>query len=108
MTNKINLLPICKHSDRVQRLEMSFKIFDDSNPNKALPTTKQESPTQSKELDYIINLQNFKHEIKTFYSPKKIIEYIFSFKFIHELHNRTPDKNKLLLTRNPEDYFNYL
>jgi type I restriction-modification system DNA methylase subunit len=53
-------------------------------------------------------LQNFKHELKTFYSPAKLVDYIFGFKFIDDLGTRVPEKERFVLHRDPEEYFNYL
>jgi hypothetical protein len=103
VTNKLNLLPICKHEDRLQRLSLEFQVFSHENPPAAVP-----AKSVDREVEYIINLQNFKHELKTFSSPKKIVDYIFGFKFINELHHRSPEKETLVLTRNAEEYFNYL
>jgi hypothetical protein len=52
----------------------------------------KENKAAERELDYIINLQNFKHELKTFYTPAKLVDFIFGFKFVGELGTRAADK----------------
>lgn len=76
MSNKINLLPLCKHEDRIQRLPLDLKVF--ASP----PAPKPAASKPDRELDYIINLQNFKHELKTYFSPRQLVDYIFGFKFV--------------------------
>lgn len=64
--------------------------------------------SEIKELDYIINLQNFKHELKTTFNSKSIVDYIFGFKFILDIKKDEVDSSKAPLQRDPEEYFNYL
>jgi hypothetical protein len=55
-----------------------------------------------------VNLQTFKHELKTTFTPKTIVDYILGFKFATGLNKGSSDSSKILLNRNPEEYFNYL
>lgn len=61
-----------------------------------------------KETEYIMNLQSFKHELKTFFTPQQLVDYIFGFKFVGELGLPAAGKTKLLLRRDAKEYFNYL
>lgn len=99
---------MCKHSERLKRLNLEFKLLKDnySQPAEQPPATMTVS--EIKELDYIINLQNFKHELKTTFNAKSIVEYIFGFKFIQDIKKDQVDSSKVLLNRDPEEYFNYL
>lgn len=101
--SKITLMPVCRHEERVKRLELKFRLIKERPQN--TPTVQEQN---SKELDYIINLQNFKHELKTTFTPTKLLDFIFSFKFINDLHKKTEGKDHLLLRRSAREYFNYL
>jgi ppGpp synthetase/RelA/SpoT-type nucleotidyltranferase len=94
-------LPICKHSERLKRLNLEFKLLKDNYSQ----TTEQPPPTlvasEIKDLDYIINLQIFKHELKTTFNAKSIVDYIFGFKFITDIKKDQVDTSKILLHRNP-------
>lgn len=105
ITNKVTLLPTSRHSERLHRLHLDFKLLKDDVP--ALPTSEGVQGS-SKELDYIINLQNFKHELKTTFTADTILDYIFSFKFILDIRRNNEDPSRVLLGRDPEAYFNYL
>lgn len=101
ITNKLSLLPICKHSERLKRLNLEFKLLKDNYSQ----TTEQPPATlvasEIKDLDYIINLQIFKHELKTTFNAKSIVDFIFGFKFITDIKKDQVDTSKILLHRNP-------
>ena len=60
VTNKLTYMPICKHSEKYKRLNLEFKLLKpDQSPKEAENTPRTHS--QIKELEYIINLQTFKH-----------------------------------------------
>ena len=101
-SNRINLLPLVRHEDRIQRLPLDLKLL--AAPPAAAPAALR----PDREVDYIITLQNFKHELKAYYSPRALVDYIFGFKFVGDLHKRSPEKEALVLQRDPEEHFNYL
>jgi hypothetical protein len=65
--------------------------------------------SSKKELDYIINLQTFKHELKTTLSEQQLLEFIFRFKFVLDMRSgNNENRSSMLLHRDPQGYFNYL
>jgi hypothetical protein len=110
VTNKLNLMPMVRHEDRIKRMKIEFSVFPKEHSESEeghLPRTSV-NMAYDRETEYIMNLQNFKHELKTFFSPQQLVDYIFGFKFVGELGLPAADKEKLLLRRDAEEYFNYL
>ena len=105
VTNKLTYLPICKHSERIKRLKMEFQLLKNSE---AQPQENILSPAEVKELDYIINLQTFKHELKTTFSQEKLLDFIFGFKCVLAIKISSENRTSMILNRNSQAYFNYL
>lgn len=108
LTDKVTLLPMIKHSKRLRRLNLQFKLLKDNFVNVPEKRVDNLTVAESKQLQYKINLQNFKHELKTTFNSKTILDFIFGFKFVLDIKSNNPDPSKMLLHRDPEAYFNYL
>ncbi len=111
MTNKLNLMPIVRHENRIKRINIEFSVFPKEHSESeegSIPTRTSVNMAYDRETEYIMNLQNFKHELKTFFTPQQLVDYIFGFKFVGDLGLPAADKEKLLLRRDAQEYFNYL
>lgn len=63
---------------------------------------------EHKDLSYIINLQTFKHELKTTLSQEELLEHLFGFKFVLNLSEHQQKREAQALQRDPQKYFDYL
>lgn len=56
----------------------------------------------------MLNFLSYKYELKHFYTPQELSNYLFGFKFIHILNKTSNAEIVYTFERNPEEYFNYL
>lgn len=105
-TNSISLLPFVKHSQRIKIIEFNKGSLPEENEN--LKSDDGLSAADEIELNKIIVLQNFKHELKSTKNKEEIVDYILGFRFLNDLKEEEFVSSEKLLVRSGEEYFNFL